>query len=151
MPGHNPKIGGRYLTATGVPVQILEVRDEAILLQGLASDNRFSIPSGYPLEPFRREPVFELRANPYVPRAVRIPQAHMPVAPKHLSPIIDAMLLAGGKTMRGILRELRRKASTACRGKDLQANVRARLYWLRRKGYRVDVDGQARLKVAQIA
>lgn len=151
MPGHNPKIGGRYLTATGVPVQILEVRDEAIVLQSLASDNRFSIPSGYPLGSFRREPAFELRANSYVPRAARITQAHMPVAPKQLSPIIDAMLLAGGKTMRGILRELRRKASTACRGKDLQANVRARLYWLRRKGYRVDVDGQARLKVAQIA
>ena len=52
--------------------------------------------------------------------------------------------------MRGILRELRRKASVSCHGKDLKANVRARMYWLRRKGYRVDVDGQARLKVAQI-
>ncbi len=51
---------------------------------------------------------------------------------------------AGGKTMRGILRELRRKASVACRGKDLQANVRARLYWLRRKGYAIDTDARGR-------
>jgi len=48
------------------------------------------------------------------------------------------MLLAGGKTMGGILRELRRKASAACRGRDLEANVRARLYWLQRRGYRIE-------------
>lgn len=34
--------------------------------------------------------------------------------------------------MRGIVRELQRKASAACHGRDLRANVRARLYWLRR-------------------
>ncbi len=44
------------------------------------------------------------------------------------------MLLASGHTMRGIVRELKRRASAACRGKDLKANVRARLYWFKRKG-----------------
>ena len=37
--------------------------------------------------------------------------------------------------MRGILRELRRKASAACRGKDLKANVRARIDWLKKRGH----------------
>jgi hypothetical protein len=57
------------------------------------------------------------------------------------------MLLAGGHTMRGILREFRRKASAACHGKDLQANVCARLYWLKRKGYTIDTDELGRLSV----
>lgn len=66
--------------------------------------------------------------------------------PKPLAPLIDAMLLAGNKTMRGILRELRRKASAACRGRDLEANVRARLYWVRQKGRTVCRDSQGRLQ-----
>jgi len=121
-----------------------------IALQSLASDNRFVAPANYPLEPMKlKNSAFAVKPNPYQPRGLR--SRKEPSPPKPLAPLIDAMLLAGGHTMRGILRELRRKASAACRGKDLQANVRARLYWLRRKGYRVDVDGQARLKVAQIA
>ena len=75
----------------------------------------------------------------------------MPVAPKHLSPIIDAMLLAGGHTMRGIVWEFRRKASGACRGRDLRANVRARFYWLKRRGYVAERDLRVCLKAAQSA
>ena len=104
-----------------------------MVLQGLASDNRFVAPAGYPLRPFKREAAaFEARPSPYLgPQAKpRRGQAQ----PKPLAPIIDAMLLAGGHTMRGIVRELRRKASAACSGKDLQANVRARLYHLKRRG-----------------
>ena len=55
------------------------------------------------------------------------------------------MLLAGGKTMRGMVRELKRKASAVCQGKDLKANVRARICWLRRKGFEVVADGARRL------
>ena len=138
MSSHNPRIGGRYLTATGVPVQLLEGCNGALVLQSLASDNRFSVSVTYPLEPLRGEPAFKLRPNLYVLRAVRIRQAHTPATAKQLAPIIDAMLLAGGKTMRGILRELRRKASSACHGRDLEANVRARLHWLQKRGYRIE-------------
>lgn len=70
---------------------------------------------------------------------------------KPLAPIIDAMLLAGGHTMRGIVRELRRKASSACQGRDLKANVRARLYWFKRRGYGVERDSRGCLKVLQSA
>lgn len=45
--------------------------------------------------------------------------------------------------MRGLLRELRRKASAACRGRDLEANVRARIYWLKKRGYQVAVKSWA--------
>ncbi|MBI5209299.1 MAG: hypothetical protein HY927_04915 [Elusimicrobia bacterium] len=39
--------------------------------------------------------------------------------------------------MRGLVREVKRRASVASRGKDLAANVRARIYWLKKRGYRV--------------
>lgn len=70
-----------------------------------------------------------------------------PAQTKPLAPMIDAMLLAGSMTMKGILRELRRKASAACRGRDLKANVRARIYWFKRKGCRLERSAQSRLQV----
>ncbi|MBI3553032.1 MAG: hypothetical protein HY077_11005 [Elusimicrobia bacterium] len=57
------------------------------------------------------------------------------------------MLLAGDMTMRGIVREIQRKAGSACRGRDLRANVRARLYWLKRRGRLAYRDAQGRLCV----
>jgi len=141
-----PKAGNRYLTVTGAPVQVLEVHDGIMVLQGLASDNRFVAPAGYPLRPFRGEAAaFEARPSPYLGPQVKPRRGQ--AQPKPLAPIIDAMLLAGGHTMRGIVRELRRKASAACRGKDLKANVRARMCWVRRKGYTIGNDTLGRLRV----
>ena len=146
---HKAMIGRSYLTSSGLPVRVIQLDDGLIVLQSLASDNRIVAPANYPLESMKlKNSAFAVKADPYQPRGPRSRKGPSP--PKPLAPLIDAILLAGNKTMRGILRELRRKASVSCRGKDLKANVRARMYWLRRKGYRVDVDGQARLKVAQI-
>lgn len=145
MPAFSPKVGVRYLTPTGAPVQVLEVQENVIVLQGLASDNRLRVPGGYPLQPFDPEKaVSEARPSPYNPRA-RQTESVAPVKP--IAPLIDAMLLAGNKTMRGILRELRRKASAACHGRDLEANVRARVYWLKKKGRVVMRDKDGRLSV----
>jgi len=72
----------------------------------------------------------------------------MPERPtKALAPLIDAMLLTGNMTMRGIVRELQRKASSVCHGRDIRANVRARLYWLKRRGRLADRDAQGRIHV----
>lgn len=139
MPSPEPRAGERYLTAAGVPVQVLEIREGIMVLQGLASDNRFVAPAGYPLRPFKGgAAAFEARLSPY--RGPQGKPCRGQAQPKLLAPIIDAMLLAGGITMRGIVRELRRKASAACRGKDLQANVRARMYWFRKRGYTIESD-----------
>jgi hypothetical protein len=149
MSSLDPKAGNRYLTITGAPVQVLEVREGIIVLQGLASDNRFVVPAGYPLRPFKGEvAAFEARPSPYLGRQVP-PRSQ--AQPKPLAPLIDAMLLVGGHTMRGIVRELKRRASAACRGKDLRANVRARLHWFKKRGYRVDNDSRGCLKAKQSA
>ena len=139
------KVGDRYLTVSGLPVEVLGIGGDHIELQSLASDNRLSVPKSYPLRPFRRgEPAVEMR-SPYRPR---VAASRRSATPKLLAPIIDAMLLADGKTMRGMVRELKRKASAACKWKDLKANVRARIYWLKRRGFTIDSDTHGRLRAA---
>lgn len=146
MPNLEPKIGKDYLTCSGLPVRVACVGQGPMVLQSLASDNLIRVPGHYPLEGLRAErAVVAVRTQPYQPRGPR--SRKEPSPPKPLAPIIDAMLLAGGNTMRGIVRELRRKASTACRGRDLEANVRARIYWFKRKGYRIKGDAQPHLQI----
>jgi hypothetical protein len=133
MPARNGEVGQDRLTCSGLPVRIAQACQDAVVLQSLASDNLILVPSGYPLARLRADrAATTARVRPYQARGPRPRKGRGD--PKLLAPIIDAMLLAGNMTMRGILRELRRKASAACRGKDLRANVRARSYWLRKKG-----------------
>lgn len=146
MPARKPRVGRRYQTCSGLPVQVVVLSARTVTLQSLVSDNRLAVPADFPLEPLKRgDGALDIRADPYQgPRAKRRrgrPQ------PKPLAPAIDALLLEGGRTMRGLVREVKRRASAACRGKDVPANVRARLYWFKRKGYRADSNGQAHLRV----
>lgn len=136
MSAHKLKPGGRYITATGVPVRIISVTNGTILLKSLQSDNQFSVSVGYSLRTSKENGVDAVR-GPLAPKA----------SAKPLAPLIDAMLVKGGMTMRGIVRELKRKASAPCKNRDVAANVRARLYWAKRKGHRVERDSEGRLKV----
>lgn len=99
---------------------------------------------------FRVAPLFAIALIANGERVLRDPAAPVPQAdsrpvqppqaPKALAPLIDAMLLAGNMTMRGIVREIQRKASSACHGRDLCANVRARVYWLRKRGLEIGIN-----------
>jgi hypothetical protein len=139
------KVGQCYFTPTGVAAQLVGQVDGYLTLRSLATDTRFMLPAGCPLKPADDIGVEGSRFRPNDSSAVR------PRVPSRreqpLAPIIDAMLLAGGKTMRGVVRELQRKASSACQGRDLRANVRARLYWLKRRGHSANLDAQGRLYV----
>ena len=52
-----------------------------------------------------------------------------------LASMIDPFLLAGGMTVKEIAGELAKKAVEAAKGKDLAANVRARMVSYTRKGH----------------
>ena len=124
-------IGKEYLTASGLPVRVAGIGDGCLVLQSLASDNRFAVPVGYPLETTGgKAAAFPARSRPYSP-FVR-PRRGQP-EPRPLAATIDALLLEGGRTMKGLVREVQRKASSACKGKDVAANIRARMYWMRRR------------------
>ncbi|MFN0117970.1 MAG: hypothetical protein ACKVQC_06750 [Elusimicrobiota bacterium] len=138
MSAYKIKTGGRYITATGIPVRIISVTNKAILLKSLQSDNRFSVSAGYPL-----------RASKENREVVTNMSQESAASARPLAPLIDAMLLKGGMTMRGIVRELKRRASASCNGRDVAANVRARVYWLKRRGYRPERDSREKLKVTR--
>lgn len=146
----NPALGGRYLTVTGAPVQILKAQEDDVLVQSLASDNRFYLPKEYPLCPFKPEAaVWDMRPALYLARSERPRAPRMPVK-KQLAPTIDALLLKGGLSMRGLVREVKRRASAACKGKDVSANIRARIYWFKRNGCRIKKNEYSQLKVSKV-
>lgn len=68
-----------------------------------------------------------------------------------LAAIIDPLLLAGGHTVKDIAAELAKKAGEVAKGKDLAANVRARMVGYTRKGWRVQKDDKKCVKVVQKA
>lgn len=139
MGAREPRVGAEYATVSGLPVRVVAVSGGQVELQSLASDSRFYVPAGYSLGPMTGSNLAVARRSH--PDQARGAVAGAPARTnKPLALIIDAMLLAGGHTMRGIVREVKRRASASCKGRDLRANVRARLYWLRRKGYRVERD-----------
>ncbi|OGS28275.1 MAG: hypothetical protein A3J70_12795 [Elusimicrobia bacterium RIFCSPHIGHO2_02_FULL_61_10] len=80
-----PKIGQRYLTVSGVPVQVTGMDERGLLLQSLASDNRFPVPAGYPLRLYRgEESVYQTRANPYG-HSLEVPSSMGKRKPTHRS------------------------------------------------------------------
>lgn len=147
MPIFNPKPGNHYLTVTGIPVQVLEVQKENILVASLSSDNRFYLPKGYLLYPFKPEiAVRNIRRASYVLHLEKAKLSRLK-GQKQLAPIIDSLLLEGTRTMRGLVREVKRRASSACKGKDVAANIRARIYWFKKKGYKQIKNPQGHIKV----
>ena len=66
-----------------------------------------------------------------------------------LAAIIDPMLFAGTKTIREIAAELAKKAGESAKGKDLEANVRARMVSHKRKGCIIEKDEEKRITVIQ--
>lgn len=66
-----------------------------------------------------------------------------------LASLIDPLLLAGGMTVKEIAGELAKKAADAAKGKDLAANVRARMVSYTRKGWQVIKDDEKRVKLVQ--
>ncbi|MBI4657135.1 MAG: hypothetical protein HY746_10395 [Elusimicrobia bacterium] len=135
----NLKAGKDYLTQSGLSVRVISFNNGNIILQGLASDNLFIVPVTYTLSSFRKaKSDITIRSNPYSKRIKRFEK--LGGQPKPLSPIIDALLLEGGRTMRGLVRDVKRRASSACKGKDVKANIRARIYWFKRKGFQVKIQ-----------
>jgi hypothetical protein len=137
-------VGASYLTPTGNPVQLLDLQGDVVLVQSLRTDNRFLMPVTYPLRPMEEKPSgLELRPTPYK-------EATRPTLGERkrpLAPIIDALLSEGKLTIRGIAREVQRQASSACSGKNVRANIRARIYWLQRRGMRLYRDDAGRVLI----
>jgi len=161
MKARDAKVGEKYLSKTGAMVTKTGEKDGKIVMKlarGIV---------------FRCGPDYELKlvsdaANGKVhnPKSrQKGPAAKVVVAPRHenaicataakpprvvsLASIIDPLLLAGGHTVRDIAIELSNKAGDAGQGKDVEANVRARLVTYTRKGWLVVKDENKRVKVVK--
>lgn len=129
-----PKTGKNYITQTGLPVKVIAINSDNLFIQSLATDNRFYVSVNYPLYPFNHKRVIQqIRQNPYLLLSERINPKNFKNK-KVLSAVIDELLLSVKKyTMKGLVREVKRRASAQCKGKDVAANIRARMYWLKKR------------------
>lgn len=133
------KIGKNYITITGLPVKVININSDSMVLQSLATDNRFCVPLNYPLSTFnRKKPITNIKDKPYILPSERIKPKYTNKRP--LSAIIDELILSRKKySMKGLIREVKRRASSQCNGKDVAANIRARMYWLKKKNKKLAI------------
>ena len=66
-----------------------------------------------------------------------------------LAALIDPLLLAGGMTVKEIAAELAKKSVAAAKDRDLSANVRARCWSFKKKGWQIVKDDEKRVQVVQ--
>lgn len=141
MKAKEAKVGHKYLTQKGVAVTKTGEKDGKIVM-AMANGMVFRCGPDYELKPLGEAKAKSAPAPKRNPEVASRPRVTM-------ASIIDPYLLAGGHTVADIAIELDQKAGAAAKGKDLEANVRARLVSYTRKGWQVVKDEQKRVKVVQ--
>jgi len=148
MNADKAEIGKKYLSKTGVPVTVVGAKGDKILVKLLTTGNQVDVPKDYPLQPYDEKKIasiarVHLKSNGKGSKGTK-------TKTESLSAIIDPMLFAGGKTIREVATELAKKAGDLAKGKDLEANVRARMVSFKRKGWRIEKDDKRRVKVTKV-
>ena len=144
MKANDAKAGEMYLSRTGIPVTVMGPKNGKVLIK-LKTTGTFTMVNGdYELKPYEEKAIGKdskalLKADSRVKSRKG----------GSLAAIIDPMLLAGTKTVAEMASELAKKAGEAGKGKDLAANVRARMVRYTRKGWKVVKDEKKRIKVVQ--
>ena len=138
MKASEAKIGEKYLSRTGIPVTVLGGKGGKAILKLETTGSTIRVNGDYELRP----------VPPQSPKDSQKGKG-TPQQPTSLAAIADPLLLAGGHTVKEIAAELAKKAGNDAQGKDLEANVRARLVSYTRKGWQVIKDEKKRVKVVQ--
>jgi hypothetical protein len=150
MKASEAKMGAKYLSKTGIPVTIIGVKNGKVLIKLETTKTTVAVNGDYELKPIVA-PAVSKEAKQSAKGESKVKTEVKPMAPaiKSLSALIDPMLLSGGKTVKEIAVELLKKAGEMAKGKDLEANVRARMVSYTRKGWHVAKDDKKRVKVLQ--
>jgi len=153
MKASEAKMGEKYLSKTGIPVTVTGAKDGKVLLRLEITGTTIRVNGEYELKPYDEKGVSKdskllMKANGRAKKAGKAATAHKPGS---LASIIDPMLLSGGHTVKEIAAELTKRGGESAKGKDLEANVRARLVTYTRKGWQALKDDKKRVKVAQKA
>lgn len=150
MNANKAEAGKKYLSKSGVPVTLLEVKGSKVVLKIETTGNKVEVDGSYELKPYSESGVNKdarllLKANGNGKAA----GGRRKERAGTLAALIDPFLMAGTKTIQEIAAELKKKAGGLAAGKDLEANCRARLFTFRRKGYRVERDDKKRVRVVK--
>jgi hypothetical protein len=148
MQAEKAQVGKRYLSPRGVPLKVLGFKGDNVRILIESIDKEIDLRKTDEIRPYdetkiSKDALLMMRANGK--RGGKTPGAK-PRADS-LAAIIDPLLLAGGKTIKEVACEVAKKAGDAAKGKDLQANVRARMVSYRRQGHRIDKNGENHVKL----
>ena len=150
MTAKEAKIGQKYLTKTGVPVTPVEQKGDKVVVRVETTGNKIEVDKTYDLKPFNEAQVSKdakllLKAK----GRGKDSKTEKKVREGSFAALIDPMLLSGKFTIKQMDGELQRAAGSLCKGKNVQANIRARLFSYRRKGWTVEKDAGKRIRIVQ--
>lgn len=150
MTAKEAKIGQKYLTKTGVPVTPVEQKGDKVVVRVETTGNKIEVDKAYDLKPFNEAQVSKdakllLKAK----GRDKDGKAEKKVREGSFAALIDPMLLSGKFTIKQMDGELQRTANHLCKGKNVQANIRARLFSFRRKGWTVEKAVNKRIRIVQ--
>lgn len=148
MNATDAKVGHKYLSAKGTPVIVTKHKGDRTMLKVEVTGNEIEVAKNYELKPFseagiNKDTKILMRANGHsLKRAT-------PKKPRKesLSAIIDPMLFAGGKTVKEIAEMATKHASDLAKGKDVEANVRARMVSFSRKEWKIEKNDKKHVRV----
>ncbi|MCG3204315.1 MAG: hypothetical protein KCHDKBKB_01030 [Elusimicrobia bacterium] len=135
-------IGEKYLSKKGTPVTVVGHKGDKIILKVAGSDNEVPVATDYELKPYDKSNVSkEARQLEQSTQTGRKPRG------ESVATMIDPLLFAGGKTVKEIAELVTKKAGELAKGKDMEANVRARMVTHSRKGCRIERNERKQVRV----
>lgn len=140
------EIGKKYLSKKGTPVTIIGHKGDKVILKIASSDNEIAVANNYELKPYNKSQISKdarFLENANGAKGRRNPNG------ESISGIIDPLLFTGGKTVKEIAALVIKNAGTLAKGKDMEANVRARMVTYSRKGWSIQKNDRKHVKVIQ--
>lgn len=144
MNATDAKIGQKYLSKKGTPVTVVSHKGDKVVVRIGGSDNDIEVAKNYELKPYK-----ESRISKEAKTLIRASRTNGPGKPKRpsLSSVIDPMLFAGGKTAKEIAEIAIKQVADLAKGKDVGANVRARMVSFSRKGWKIEKNEKKHIRV----
>ncbi|MCG3204854.1 MAG: hypothetical protein KCHDKBKB_01571 [Elusimicrobia bacterium] len=139
-------IGEKYLSKKGTPVTVVGHKGDKVILKVSGSDNEVPVAKDYELQPYNRAQIS--KDARHLEQSNGTKTGRKPRG-ESVSAIIDPLLFAGGKTVKEIAELVTKKAAALAKGRDMEANVRARMVTYSRKGWKVEKNDRKHVKVVK--
>ena len=153
-------VGARYLNKSGIPVKVVEFKDDKVVLYSEVTKMEIPVSKNYPLRecvenehPLSTESMKE-KVNALLDSiGSPTPKETVKVKPKGetMASVIDPYLFTGDKSVAEIVKAIEKRKLAITRDRDLHANVRARLVNYSRKGWKIEKTKDKIVKVVQPA